>query len=166
MRSIPEVGNGRSRELCEALELARRTLQADHFRFFTSNHSRPVTATIKTMMMLHGVDEVGSSLGVVSGFASGAIGVGGCTTGGFGAGVVSVVCGSAVPGVVLGDGFKAANRLLLYFSDATICLESGMLESDGSIATATSSASMSIADLVSLSLGSSSFHTDDRDRTY
>ncbi len=38
-------------------------------------------------MMLHGVDEVGSSLG---GFASGVFGVVGCTNGGgFGAGVVS-----------------------------------------------------------------------------
>jgi hypothetical protein len=34
------------------------TLQADHFRFFTSSHSRPVAATINTTMMLHGVDEV------------------------------------------------------------------------------------------------------------
>ena len=58
------VGNGRSRELCEVLELAPTTLQADHFRFFTSNHSRPVAATIKTTMMLQGVDEVGSSVGV------------------------------------------------------------------------------------------------------
>ena len=162
------MGNERSRELCEALELARCMLQADHFRFFTSNHSRPIAATINTATTDHGVDEVASSLcvdvvEVVETFFCTV----GCTTGGgFGAGVVSVVCGFAVPGVVLGDGFKAANRLLLYFSDATICLESGMLESDGSIATATSSASISIADLVSLSRGSSSFHTDDRDRTY
>ena len=62
-RSLSVVGNGRSRELCEALELARCTLQAYHLRFFTSNHSRPVAATIKTTMMLHGVDDVGSSLG-------------------------------------------------------------------------------------------------------
>jgi hypothetical protein len=48
----------------EALELAPPTLQADHLRFFTSNHSRPVAATISTTMMLHGVDDVGSSLGV------------------------------------------------------------------------------------------------------
>ena len=88
-RSIPAVGNGRSRELCEALELARCKLQADHFRFFTSNHSRPIAATINTTMMLHGVGEVGSSLGVTV-FASGAFfGAGGCTTGGgFGVGVV------------------------------------------------------------------------------
>lgn len=39
------------------------TLQADHFRFFTSSHSRPLAATINTTMMLHGVDEAGSSLG-------------------------------------------------------------------------------------------------------
>ena len=52
----------RSRELCEALELAPVTLQADHLRFFTSNHSRPVAATINTTMMLQGVDEVGCSL--------------------------------------------------------------------------------------------------------
>ena len=57
------VGNARSRELCEALELAQATSQADHFRFFTSNHSRPVAATINTTMMLHGVDEAGSSFG-------------------------------------------------------------------------------------------------------
>ena len=29
VRSIPEVGNGRSRELCEALELAPTMLQAE-----------------------------------------------------------------------------------------------------------------------------------------
>ena len=57
-RSTSVVGNGRSRELCEALELASTTLQADHLRFFTSNHSRPVAAAINTTMMLHGVDEV------------------------------------------------------------------------------------------------------------
>ena len=62
------VGKARSRELCEALELVPPTLQADHLRFFTSNHSRPVAATINTTMMLHGVDEVGSSLGGVVGF--------------------------------------------------------------------------------------------------
>ena len=36
------LGKARSRELCEALELAPVTLQADHLRFFTSNHSRPI----------------------------------------------------------------------------------------------------------------------------
>lgn len=36
-------------------------LQADHLRFFTSNHSRPVAAAIKMTITLHGVDEVGSS---------------------------------------------------------------------------------------------------------
>lgn len=67
------AGNGRSRELCEALELAPTTLQADHLRFFTCNHSKPSAATINTAMMLHCVDDVGSSLGVdVVGFASGA----------------------------------------------------------------------------------------------
>ncbi len=78
------VGNGRSRELCEALELAPMMLQADHLRFFTSNHSRPIAATINTTMMLHGVDEVGSSPGVFEvGFGSVAFfAVGGCTTGG------------------------------------------------------------------------------------
>lgn len=46
---------------------------ADHFRFFTNNHSRQVAATLNTTMMLHGVDEAGSSLAVVGvGFASGA----------------------------------------------------------------------------------------------
>ena len=64
------VGNGQSRELCEALELARCTLHADYFRFLSSNHSRPVAATIKTTMMLHGVDEAGSSAsGGAVGFA-------------------------------------------------------------------------------------------------
>ena len=58
---------------CEALELAPKTLQADHLRFFNANHSRPSTVTINTMMMLHGVDDAGSSLGVVGVcFASGA----------------------------------------------------------------------------------------------
>ena len=47
----------------EALELARCTLQADHLRFFTSNHSSPIAATINTTMMLHGVDDADSSLG-------------------------------------------------------------------------------------------------------
>ena len=56
-RSLSVVGNGRSRELCEALELVPATLQADHSRFFTSNHSRPVAATINTTIMLHGVDD-------------------------------------------------------------------------------------------------------------
>ena len=68
----------RSRELCEALELAPMTLQADHLRFFTSNHSRPVAATIKMTITLHDVDNVGSSL-AVEGFASAAFfGAGGC----------------------------------------------------------------------------------------
>ena len=49
-------------EPCDELELARWTLQADHFRFFTSNHSRPVAATIKMTTRLHGVDEVAASL--------------------------------------------------------------------------------------------------------
>ena len=80
----------RSRELCEALELAPVASLADHFRIFTSNHSRPVAATINTATTDHGVDEVGSSLGV-AGFASGAfIGAGGCTIGGGGG--VGVVC--------------------------------------------------------------------------
>jgi hypothetical protein len=35
-------------------------------RFFTSNQSRPVAATIKTTMMLHGVEEAGSSPGAAS----------------------------------------------------------------------------------------------------
>ena len=34
------------------------TLQADHLPLFTNNHNRQVAATIKTTMMLHGVDEV------------------------------------------------------------------------------------------------------------
>jgi hypothetical protein len=52
-------------------------------RFFTSNHSRPVAATIKTTMMLHGADVVGSSLGVDDfDFASSAfVGAVGCTVG-------------------------------------------------------------------------------------
>ena len=66
----------------EALELARCTLQTDHLRFFTSNHSSPSATTINTTMMLHGVDEVGSSLGGDAGFSSRAFfGAGGCTTG-------------------------------------------------------------------------------------
>ena len=51
------------------------TLQAVHLRFFTSNHSRPNAATISTATTDHGVDEVGSSVGVVTAFASGAFGV-------------------------------------------------------------------------------------------
>ncbi len=62
-RSIPAVGNGRSRELCEALVLARCMLQANHFRFLSNNHSRPSAAKIKTTMMLHGVDEADGPLG-------------------------------------------------------------------------------------------------------
>ena len=69
------VGKGRSRELCEALELAAMTLQADHLRFFTSNHSRPITATIITTHTGHDIDEDDSSL-VVAGFDSGAFGAG------------------------------------------------------------------------------------------
>ena len=69
----------RSCELCEALELARCTLQADHLRFLSTSHSRPVAVTINTATTDHGVDEVGSSLGV-AGFASSAFfGAGGCT---------------------------------------------------------------------------------------
>ena len=67
------VGKARSRELCEALELARCTLQADHFRFLSTNHSRPIAATISTTMILHGVDEAGPSLAVaVAGLDKGA----------------------------------------------------------------------------------------------
>jgi hypothetical protein len=75
------VGSARRCELRDALELPQATLQADHFRFFTSNHSRPITATINTTKMLHGVDEVGSSLGVDgAGEVVGAIfGAVGCT---------------------------------------------------------------------------------------
>ena len=78
------VGKARSRELCEALDLVPATLQADHFRPLSSNHSRPIAATIKTTMMLHGVDEAGSSLGVgAAGLDSGAFfGASGFTTGG------------------------------------------------------------------------------------
>ncbi|MEQ1934556.1 MAG: hypothetical protein ABL962_11890, partial [Fimbriimonadaceae bacterium] len=60
------------------LEWLSMTLQADHLRFLSNNHSRPVAATINTATTDHGVDEVGSSLGV-AGFASGALfGDGGC----------------------------------------------------------------------------------------
>ncbi len=45
-----------------------------HLRFFISNHSRPIAATINTTMMLHGVDEVGSPLVVVGiGLAGGSL---------------------------------------------------------------------------------------------
>ena len=89
------VGKARSRELCEALELAPSTLQTGHFRFFTSNHSRPIAATINTMMTLQGVDEVGSSLGVdgaaaVEGAFFGAVGTAG-TVGGLTDACVGVV---------------------------------------------------------------------------
>ncbi|MBL9129625.1 MAG: hypothetical protein JNG86_00390 [Verrucomicrobiaceae bacterium] len=48
----------------------------------SSNHSRPIAATINTTMMLHGIDEVDSSFGVdVVGLNSGAFVVGGSTTG-------------------------------------------------------------------------------------
>ena len=40
------------------------TPKKHHSRFFTSNHSRPVAATIKMTATSHGLDEVGSSLGV------------------------------------------------------------------------------------------------------
>jgi hypothetical protein len=41
-----------------------------HERRMSNNHTRPSTVTINTTMMLHGVDEVGSSLGVADfGFA-------------------------------------------------------------------------------------------------
>ena len=49
--------------LCEALELARTTLQADHLCLLSNNHNRPVAVTINTAMMLQGGDEAGSSLG-------------------------------------------------------------------------------------------------------
>jgi uncharacterized membrane protein len=58
------------------------TLQADHLRFFTKNHSRPVAATINTATTDQGVDEAGSSLGADVGFASGAFfGAGGWMAG-------------------------------------------------------------------------------------
>jgi hypothetical protein len=42
------------------------------FGCLTNSHSRPVAAAINTTIMLHGVDEVGSSLAAVAvGFASG-----------------------------------------------------------------------------------------------
>ena len=59
-------------ELCEPHLPLSMTLQADHFRPLSNNHSRPVAATIKMTITLHGVDDVGSSLGVEAGFASGA----------------------------------------------------------------------------------------------
>jgi hypothetical protein len=65
-------------------------LEADHFRFLSTSHSRPVAATIKTTMMLHGVDEAGSWLGVVGvSFASGSFfgAIGRTNGGGLGAGV-------------------------------------------------------------------------------
>jgi len=102
-------GLRRSRELCEALELVPATLQAGHFRPLSSNHSRPPAATIKTTMMLHGVDG-GVVVGVVEGNFCG---VGGCTTGdGFGVGVVSVEAASAVPIF----GFEAARASIDFTS--------------------------------------------------
>ena len=41
-----------------------------HERRLSSNHNRPTAATIKTTMMLHGVNEARSSLGDVVGFES------------------------------------------------------------------------------------------------
>jgi hypothetical protein len=61
-RSLPVVGNARSRELCDARVLARCTLQVAHFRLFTSNHRRPVAATTNTTTTDHVVDEFGCSL--------------------------------------------------------------------------------------------------------
>ena len=80
---------------CGAGELLERhlplsmTLQADHLRFLSNNHSRPIAATNNTATIDHSVGDVGSSLGVGEGFASDAFDVGGCTTGG-GFGVVAV----------------------------------------------------------------------------
>jgi len=53
-------------ELCEPHLPLSMTLQADHLRFLSNNHSRPIAATIKIAITLHGVDEVGSSLGVAA----------------------------------------------------------------------------------------------------
>ena len=65
------VGNGRSRELCEALELARCTLQADHLRFLSNSQARAIAATIITPPISHEVDADGSSI-VCAGLDSGA----------------------------------------------------------------------------------------------
>jgi hypothetical protein len=50
-----------------------------HIRFLSSNHSRPIPATIDTAATAHGVDDAGSVLGVIEergvveeGFVSGA----------------------------------------------------------------------------------------------
>lgn len=51
-------------ELCEPHLPLPMTLQANHLRFFTSNHSRPVAATTNTATTDQGVDEGVSSLGV------------------------------------------------------------------------------------------------------
>jgi hypothetical protein len=66
--------------------------KAAHLRFSNKSRSTPITTTTNTTMMLHGVDEVGLLLGVdVFTFASGVLGIVGCTIGG-GLGV-GVVCG-------------------------------------------------------------------------
>jgi hypothetical protein len=55
----------------------KRRCRPHHFRFFTSNHSRPQAATINTATTDHGVDEGGSSLGVDgTGAVEGGFGVG------------------------------------------------------------------------------------------
>ena len=87
------VGNGRSRELCEALELARWTLKADHLRFLSSSHSRTSAATINTTMMLHGVDEAGASMGRSTAFLAGSEGERGAVGG-------TVVFGAGGSGVL------------------------------------------------------------------
>lgn len=64
LRRLAMGGTGELREPHLPLSM---TLQVDHLRFLSKSHSRPVAATIKTTMMLHGVDEAGSSLGVGTG---------------------------------------------------------------------------------------------------
>ena len=49
-----------------------RRCRPHHLLFLSNNHSRPIAATLNTTMMLHGVDDAGSLLGVDAvGFASG-----------------------------------------------------------------------------------------------
>lgn len=53
-----------------------RTSQADHFRFLSNNHSRPIAATINTATTDHGVDEDGFSIAAAGSVDALALGAG------------------------------------------------------------------------------------------
>ena len=113
------------------------TLQADHLRFLSTSHSNPIAATINTTMMLHGIDDVGSSLGVATvGFTSAALFDAGCCTSGRGFGD-AVACLSGAKDELFGEGdglsIVAANFVANCDRDALVASTSSFIWMPGSL---------------------------------